>query len=317
MKLKTSAWVILIALLIELLVHAVRWSAQDRVRRLLSVEPRAARVETSEALDTPQVLMDEDIGPVAVSVKDNPADVVNKAAWSLIADTMHSCTSERIDPSYRAETLMEVAGPDRVHLSRSVQSGNPQPPYEVIVIGTDQYHRDSDGPWQKDAQDGSHYLIVMHQMPIGFFLGSQNKDLKLIRRDVIGGSPTFKYEVVVHPGGVITRDTILDIWIGIKDGLPRKYLMRPAEKIFNPQLIERDTFTCSYVDVPNIEPPILLQGKANRSLSGYRSSFARYRSRIVVGETVRRGKALDFSGCKSRPGTGSLHPVAIETAVET
>jgi len=31
---------------------------------------------------------------------------------------------------------------------------------------------------------------------------------------------------------------------------------------------------------------------------------------------VRREKALDFSGCKSRPGTGSLHPVAIEAAVE-
>jgi len=31
---------------------------------------------------------------------------------------------------------------------------------------------------------------------------------------------------------------------------------------------------------------------------------------------VRREKALDFSECKSRPGTGSLHPVAIETIVE-
>jgi hypothetical protein len=31
---------------------------------------------------------------------------------------------------------------------------------------------------------------------------------------------------------------------------------------------------------------------------------------------VRREKALDFSGCKSRPGTGSLHPVAIGAAVE-
>jgi hypothetical protein len=31
---------------------------------------------------------------------------------------------------------------------------------------------------------------------------------------------------------------------------------------------------------------------------------------------VRREKVLDFSGCKSRPGTGSLHPVAIEAVVE-
>jgi hypothetical protein len=35
-----------------------------------------------------------------------------------------------------------------------------------------------------------------------------------------------------------------------------------------------------------------------------------------VGDKVRREKALDFSGCNSRPGTGSLHPVAIETAAE-
>jgi hypothetical protein len=31
---------------------------------------------------------------------------------------------------------------------------------------------------------------------------------------------------------------------------------------------------------------------------------------------VRREKALDHSGCKSHPGTGSLHPVAIEAAEE-
>ena len=36
----------------------------------------------------------------------------------------------------------------------------------------------------------------------------------------------------------------------------------------------------------------------------------------IVGVKVRRGKALDFSGCNSRPGTGSLHPVATEAAAE-
>jgi hypothetical protein len=39
-------------------------------------------------------------------------------------------------------------------------------------------------------------------------------------------------------------------------------------------------------------------------------------AKVVVGKIVRREKALDFSGCNFRPGTGSLHPVAIETAVE-
>ena len=37
---------------------------------------------------------------------------------------------------------------------------------------------------------------------------------------------------------------------------------------------------------------------------------------FIVDEKVRREKALDFSGCNSRPGTGSLHPVAIEAAAE-
>ena len=257
MKLKTSAWVILIALLIALLVHAVHWYAQDRVRRLLSVEPRgwSSRVETTEALDTPQVLMDEDSGPVAVSVKDNPDEVVNKAAWSLVADTAHSCVWEGIDPSYRTETLIAVAGqPERVHWSRSVQSGNPPPPNEVIVIGTDQYHRDSDGPWQKDAEGGIRYVVLTNQISMGFWLEALKKDLKLIRRDVIDGSPTFKYEALIHPDGVITRDSIVDIWIGIKDGLPRKYLRRPLHKPLSPQ-IERDTFTCSYGEV-EIEAPI-------------------------------------------------------------
>ena len=36
----------------------------------------------------------------------------------------------------------------------------------------------------------------------------------------------------------------------------------------------------------------------------------------IIGEKVRREKALDFSGRQTRPGTGSFHPVAIDTAVE-
>jgi hypothetical protein len=36
---------------------------------------------------------------------------------------------------------------------------------------------------------------------------------------------------------------------------------------------------------------------------------------LIGVDIVRREKALDFSGCKSRPGTGSLHPVAIEAVV--
>ena len=35
----------------------------------------------------------------------------------------------------------------------------------------------------------------------------------------------------------------------------------------------------------------------------------------IVVERVRREKALDFSGCNFHPGTGSLHPEAIETII--
>jgi hypothetical protein len=37
----------------------------------------------------------------------------------------------------------------------------------------------------------------------------------------------------------------------------------------------------------------------------------------MIGEKVCREKAPDFSGCNSRPGTGSFYPVeAIETTAE-
>ena len=51
----------------------------------------------------------------------------------------------------------------------------------------------------------------------------------------------------------------------------------------------------------------------NRGGSAY--SAIGYDLSNLIGVTVRREKALDFSGCDSRPGTGSLHPVAIEAAV--
>jgi hypothetical protein len=49
---------------------------------------------------------------------------------------------------------------------------------------------------------------------------------------------------------------------------------------------------------------------SEQTVANRRASSGRF------GEKVRREKALDFSGCKSRPGTGSLHPVAIEAAAE-
>lgn len=73
MKLKTSACVILIAMLIA----AMRWSAQHHPRGAVAGEPRA---EKSDAPDATRVFTDEDLGPVAISEKDDPPEVVNKAA---------------------------------------------------------------------------------------------------------------------------------------------------------------------------------------------------------------------------------------------
>jgi hypothetical protein len=49
-----------------------------------------------------------------------------------------------------------------------------------------------------------------------------------------------------------------------------------------------------------------------RTRASVRRAAASFKSPL----RVRREKALDFSGCNSRPGTGSLHPVATETTAE-
>jgi hypothetical protein len=52
------------------------------------------------------------------------------------------------------------------------------------------------------------------------------------------------------------------------------------------------------------------------NLESVRESFKVWLFASPTPHTVRREKALDFSGCNSRPGTGSLHPVAVEAAAE-
>jgi hypothetical protein len=59
-----------------------------------------------------------------------------------------------------------------------------------------------------------------------------------------------------------------------------------------------------------------LKGELSSRPSDQAAASAKSKAQSIVGEKVRREKALDFSGCNSRPGTGSLHPVAIETIVE-
>ena len=63
------------------------------------------------------------------------------------------------------------------------------------------------------------------------------------------------------------------------------------------------------------ENPYHEQGAASEKETVLRQSAQRI-VRDKSGLHVRREKALDFSGCNSRPGTGSLHPVATETTAE-
>ena len=65
-----------------------------------------------------------------------------------------------------------------------------------------------------------------------------------------------------------------------------------------------------------------VQLRAHGSVQRHVEAFNDYEEELIPDTrryrkfAVRREKALDFSGCNSRPGTGSLHPVAIEAAAE-
>jgi hypothetical protein len=69
---------------------------------------------------------------------------------------------------------------------------------------------------------------------------------------------------------------------------------------------------------PGRKPHSPFAKSAHRGLRGYLFPFPGVPTGMtpsVADVTVRREKALDFSGCNSRPGTGSLHPT-IEAAAE-
>jgi len=82
-------------------------------------------------------------------------------------------------------------------------------------------------------------------------------ELKLVRRDAIGDSPTFLYETKFHPGGVAFRDRTIDFWVGANDNLFRKIETLTKETApFSGGVEVRYTVICSYGLVPEIKPPI-------------------------------------------------------------
>ncbi len=137
------------------------------------------------------------------------------------------------------------------------QTGNNASSTEFIMVGGSSYHRVNGGPWQKDGEGlSSDSLSVFHRMPEPLMMGSSAKDLRLIGRDVVGGVATFLYELQFHPGQVSNRDSVLRIWIGIDDGLPRRFQLRMAEGNYKTPTISDEITTCSYGAVPEIKAPI-------------------------------------------------------------
>lgn len=223
---------------------------------------RAARAEKTQSPHAKKVLTDEDIGPQLhpISETDDPADVVNKAVLAWQATTIRTCRHEVTNnsgPGSSGETMTEISGSDYAHLVNTQRGSNPSY-FELIQIGRDSYTRKGSGPWAKDTAEATPDLSLYNHPPEEFQGGYTSGELRLVRRDVISGSPTFMYETKYHPGGVSNRDKTIDIWVGANDGLPRKAQMIFSENTarFIPPTVTMSTTTCSYGPVTEIKPPL-------------------------------------------------------------
>jgi hypothetical protein len=245
----------------SVLIYSQLLSAQDTP---MGDVARQARAEKSQAAHANKVVTDEDLGPhlAPVAETDDPAQVVNKARRAWMAATPPSCRHEDSNnsgPGASAESLREVAGPDRTHLVVNRRGGMDPGRMEIILIGDDMYSRTGAGPWRKDsAAAGSPTgTLPLNWLPEELAGEFASGELKLVRRDAIGGTPTFLYETKFHPGGVAFTDRTIDFWIGANDNLLRKIDMLTKDMSPGMGGIEnRDTITCSYGAVPDIKPPI-------------------------------------------------------------
>ena len=219
---------------------------------------RAARAEKAQAPHANKVVTDEDIGPQLkpVAETDDPAVVVNNAARAFQADSMHTCRNELTNnsgPGSFTESVREVAGPDRTRLvidRRGQYAGHS----ELIIIGNDLYSREGSGPWARNTTAAP----IPNVLPEALWGRYSGGEIKLVRRDVIGGTIAFQYETKYHPGGVSNRDRTIDFWIGINDGRLRRVQMVTSETTasFIPPTVSRDTTTCTYGPPPEIKPPM-------------------------------------------------------------
>lgn len=195
-----------------------------------------------------------DRGPVHEN--EEPATVVKKA-WRIFLEedgrTCHEEVTNNSGPGSRDQTLIEANGRHRMRLVIDKQGG-PDPGHsEFIFIGDDRYFRFRDAAWQKFPEN-------KYMGPIPFAMLSyvvEDSALKLARRETVEGFPTFLYENTYHPGGLSTRSTTDDIWIGADD-----HRIRKAQTLFSETLplsepiLTRETITCSYGPASEIKAPI-------------------------------------------------------------
>ena len=244
----------------SLLISAKLLRAQDAP---MGDVARQARAEKAQAPHANKVVTDEDLGPhlAPVAETDDPAQVVNEARRAWIAGTPRTCRHEisnNSGPGSSAESLREIAGPDRTHLVVNRRGGMDPGRTELILIGDDMYSRTGTGSWRKDsAAAGSPTGTQFNWLPEALGGEYASGELKLVRRDTIAGSLTFLYETKFHPGGVAFQDRTIDFWIGANDNLLRKIEMLTKQTAPGMGGIEdRETITCSYGAIPEIKPPI-------------------------------------------------------------
>jgi hypothetical protein len=242
------------------LISAKLLPAQDAPMGDVARQARAAKAQAPHAN---KVVTDEDLGPqlVPVAETDDPAQVVNKARHAWIAGTPRSCRHEISNtsgPGSSAESLWEIAGPERTHLVVNRRGGMDPGRTELIRVGDDMYSRTGTGPWRKDSTvAGGPTGTQFNWLPEALAGEYASGELKLVRRDIIAGSPTFQYETKFHPGGVAFQDRTIDFWIGANDNLLRKIEMLTKQTAPGMRGIEDgETITCSYGAIPEIKPPI-------------------------------------------------------------
>lgn len=222
---------------------------------------RQERAEKAQAAHAKKAVTDEDLGPqlAPVSETDDPAQVVNKARRAWMTDMPRSCrefSSNNSGPGSSNESSREMAAPDQIRIVVDRRGGSDPGHSELIVIGSDMYSRIGNGPWRKDSAAGGP-TGTPHWLPEALMGEYTTGELKLVRRDAIGGSPTFLYETKFHPGGVAFRDRTIEFWVGANDNLLRRIDTLTKETGPSSGGVEvRYTITCSYGRVPEITPPI-------------------------------------------------------------